>query len=34
MGQIGIEYEDAFADRFHEIQWLDSAHGSGSSDPL
>jgi hypothetical protein len=28
MGQIGIEYEDAFADRFHEIPWLDSAHGS------
>jgi hypothetical protein len=29
-GQIGIEHEDAFADRLHEIQWVDSVHGSGS----
>src|ERR1700731_3338487 len=29
-GQIGLEHEDAFADRLHEIQWVDVEHGSGS----
>jgi hypothetical protein len=31
MGQIGIEYEDAFAGRFRER--LDSAHGNGLQTP-
>jgi hypothetical protein len=26
-GQIGIEHEDPFADRLHEIQWVEPAHG-------
>ena len=29
-GQIGLEHEEAFADRLHEIQWVDSGHGSCS----
>src|ERR1700738_3809755 len=29
-GQIGLEHEDAFADRLHEIQRVDVAHASGS----
>src|ERR1700730_4735018 len=29
-GQIGLEHEDAFADRLHEIQRVDVMHGSGS----
>jgi hypothetical protein len=33
MGKIGPEYRDGFANRFHEIQWLDSAHGNGSQTP-
>src|ERR1700730_7706857 len=32
-GQIGLEHEDAFADRLHEIQRVDIAHGSGSGTP-
>ena len=25
-GQIGLEHEQALADRLHEIQWVDFAH--------
>jgi hypothetical protein len=32
-GQIGIEHEDAFADRLHEVQWVNVTHVSGSSAP-
>src|ERR1700716_278613 len=32
-GQIGLEHEDAFADRLHEIHWADVAHGNGSCTP-
>src|ERR1700719_4482985 len=32
-GQIGLEHEDTFADRLHEIQRVDIAHGSGSCTP-
>src|ERR1700692_943849 len=32
-GQIGLEHENAFADRLQEIQWVDVAHGGGSCTP-
>ena len=32
-GQIGLEHENAFADRLHEIQWVYVAHGSGCCTP-
>jgi aminoglycoside phosphotransferase (APT) family kinase protein len=32
-GQIGIEHEDTFADRLHDIHRVDVVHGSGSCTP-
>src|ERR1700737_364507 len=32
-GQIGLQHEDAFTDRLHEIERLESAHGSNSHAP-
>jgi hypothetical protein len=25
-GEVGLEHEQAFADRFHKIEWIDVVH--------
>ena len=32
-GQVGLEHEETFADRLHDIQWNDFAHCDGSCRP-